>query len=367
MGCHGQIWNRQPDAGTGAAQLLLRPAVARGTASIDLPDFVYFNHSVHVKGGVGCVTCHGRVDQMALDYQVAPLTMGWCLDCHRDPEPRRRPLAAVASMTWSGRWRAAPLRSPTIVRAAPSTLSPPAPPATADAPWNHRAFIGGAWRSCGTIPPSTRGLGGNFRPPRRCRTRCPAAGSRTCSARAWRSPAGRAARARCPRRSCPTFGSRPTHAGHRERIRDVVDARWLRDRLAGRKSRGPADQDRGQPRASRQLGRRGCVRASARASVYDPHRARGPRRPRRACRVAGGSRSPRGATRRPWGGAALAARADELAAHPRAPPEGAGPPSRVAGDVPRRARSDAPPSTAYARRSDAALQPQYDLRRPRSC
>ena len=100
MGCHAQIWNRSP---------MLEPVrrsyfsgqPLRWNRVHDLPDFVYFDHSVHVKGGIGCVSCHGRVDRMALDYQVAPLSMGWCLDCHRDPEPHRRPLSAVVSMTWS--------------------------------------------------------------------------------------------------------------------------------------------------------------------------------------------------------------------------------------------------------------------------
>ena len=56
-----------------------------------LPDFVYFDHSIHVAKGVGCVECHGRVDQMPLDWRSAPLLMQWCLDCHRDPEPHLRP------------------------------------------------------------------------------------------------------------------------------------------------------------------------------------------------------------------------------------------------------------------------------------
>jgi hypothetical protein len=51
----------------------------------DLPDFVYFHHGVHVQAGVDCVACHGRVDTMARVYAVSPLTMGWCLDCHRHP------------------------------------------------------------------------------------------------------------------------------------------------------------------------------------------------------------------------------------------------------------------------------------------
>lgn len=54
----------------------------------NLPDYVYFDHSAHLAAGVGCVSCHGRVDQMPVVRQVEPLSMGWCLDCHRDPGPR---------------------------------------------------------------------------------------------------------------------------------------------------------------------------------------------------------------------------------------------------------------------------------------
>ena len=63
-----------------------------------LPDFVYFDHAIHVDRGVGCETCHGRVDRMATAEQVAPLTMGWCLDCHRNLAPRLRPLAEITTM-----------------------------------------------------------------------------------------------------------------------------------------------------------------------------------------------------------------------------------------------------------------------------
>ncbi|RPJ43067.1 MAG: cytochrome C [Candidatus Latescibacterota bacterium] len=66
----------------------------------DLPDFVYFNHSAHVTRGVGCVECHGRVDKMEKVYQAEPLTMKWCLDCHRDPDARLRPPEAATSMDW---------------------------------------------------------------------------------------------------------------------------------------------------------------------------------------------------------------------------------------------------------------------------
>lgn len=64
----------------------------------ELPDFVYFDHAIHVAKGVGCETCHGRVDRMAQVRQVKPLSMGWCMSCHRDPAPRLRPVSQVATM-----------------------------------------------------------------------------------------------------------------------------------------------------------------------------------------------------------------------------------------------------------------------------
>ena len=65
-----------------------------------LPDYAYFNHSPHVAAGVGCATCHGRIDQMVVVSQEQPLSMGWCLDCHRNPEPNLRPLDQVTNMNW---------------------------------------------------------------------------------------------------------------------------------------------------------------------------------------------------------------------------------------------------------------------------
>jgi Cytochrome c7 and related cytochrome c len=65
-----------------------------------LPDHSYFNHSVHVKVGVGCATCHGRIDQMVVVRQDQPLNMGWCLDCHRNPSPNLRPPDQVTNMSW---------------------------------------------------------------------------------------------------------------------------------------------------------------------------------------------------------------------------------------------------------------------------
>ena len=66
----------------------------------DLPDFVFFNHSAHVQKGVGCIECHDRVDQMEVVEQAKPLSMGWCLDCHRNPEPHLRPVEEVTNMNW---------------------------------------------------------------------------------------------------------------------------------------------------------------------------------------------------------------------------------------------------------------------------
>ena len=66
----------------------------------DLPDFVRFDHSVHVAKGVGCVECHGPVDQMQIIRQNTPLTMEFCLDCHRDPDPHLRPKDRVFDMAW---------------------------------------------------------------------------------------------------------------------------------------------------------------------------------------------------------------------------------------------------------------------------
>jgi hypothetical protein len=99
MTCHSQVW-------TGAPML----APVRESWAHDkslrwhrvalLPDYVYFRHDVHIAKGVGCVECHGRVDRMPLTYRAKPLTMQFCLDCHRDPAPRLRPKDQVTSMTW---------------------------------------------------------------------------------------------------------------------------------------------------------------------------------------------------------------------------------------------------------------------------
>lgn len=66
----------------------------------NLPDYAYFEHRAHVNAGVGCVSCHGRIDQMEVVKQVEPLSMGWCLECHRNPAPSLRPVSEVTNMRW---------------------------------------------------------------------------------------------------------------------------------------------------------------------------------------------------------------------------------------------------------------------------
>jgi hypothetical protein len=64
------------------------------------PDYVYFDHSAHVNIGVGCKTCHGRIDRMNVVMQSEPLSMSWCLDCHRNPEEHLRPVSEITNMNW---------------------------------------------------------------------------------------------------------------------------------------------------------------------------------------------------------------------------------------------------------------------------
>jgi len=99
MNCHREIWKDSP----------MLEAVRESYRSgrplewirvHDLPDFVYFDHSIHVAKGVGCASCHGRVDDMPLTWRVATLHMDWCLDCHRHPERWVRPREHVFDMAW---------------------------------------------------------------------------------------------------------------------------------------------------------------------------------------------------------------------------------------------------------------------------
>ncbi|MBI5070888.1 MAG: cytochrome c3 family protein [Deltaproteobacteria bacterium] len=99
MNCHAQVWSKSPRLEP-VRQSYFTGKPIPWVRVHQVPDFVYFNHSIHVAKGVGCETCHGRVDQMPGIWQVAPLTMGWCLDCHRNPGPSLRPRDAVTKMGW---------------------------------------------------------------------------------------------------------------------------------------------------------------------------------------------------------------------------------------------------------------------------
>jgi cytochrome c peroxidase len=99
MNCHSQIWSDSPMLEPVRQSLASGRPIAWNRVH-NLPDFVYFDHSIHVNKGVGCVTCHGRVDRMPLTWQHQSLLMEWCLECHRQPERYVRPRAEVFNMDW---------------------------------------------------------------------------------------------------------------------------------------------------------------------------------------------------------------------------------------------------------------------------
>ena len=99
MNCHSQIWNQSPYLEP------VRESFRTGKSLVwarvnDLPDFVYFNHSIHISKGVGCDTCHGKVNRMPLMYQKESLAMEWCIGCHRQPEKYLRPKSEVFNMDY---------------------------------------------------------------------------------------------------------------------------------------------------------------------------------------------------------------------------------------------------------------------------
>lgn len=99
INCHAQIWS-------GAAMLEpVRESFKSGRSLVwtrvyDLPDYVYFDHSIHINKGVGCASCHGRIDNMPLTNPAEALTMEWCLSCHREPEKNLRPRDQVFNMRY---------------------------------------------------------------------------------------------------------------------------------------------------------------------------------------------------------------------------------------------------------------------------
>ncbi len=118
MTCHSQLWTN--------AKLLapVRDSAAEGKPLrweevTRVPDYVYFNHSVHINRGVACVSCHGRIDQMPMTYQAVQMRMSWCLDCHRHPEERLVPTSQVTQPVPDR--RAAPLADRDVPALAPLT------------------------------------------------------------------------------------------------------------------------------------------------------------------------------------------------------------------------------------------------------
>jgi hypothetical protein len=99
MTCHSQLYTQTAMLATVRASLADGQPIHWNKVN-KLPDYVYFDHSIHIAKGVGCTTCHGDVAHMPLMRQAAPLTMGWCLDCHRDPAPYLRPVTAVFDPDW---------------------------------------------------------------------------------------------------------------------------------------------------------------------------------------------------------------------------------------------------------------------------
>jgi len=97
MTCHSQLFTDQDELAP-LIQAYAQQRTLRWQRVHTLPDFVYFDHSIHVAKGVGCESCHGRVDTMQLTERVAPLTMGWCLECHRNPAAQLRPQSEVFTM-----------------------------------------------------------------------------------------------------------------------------------------------------------------------------------------------------------------------------------------------------------------------------
>jgi hypothetical protein len=124
MTCHSQIWTDSPNLApvresfrTGQPLHWLRIH--------DLPDFVYFNHSIHVRKGIGCASCHGKIDEMPLTWKENTLSMAWCVNCHRNPEKNIRPQDYIYDLNWTP---AADQKAQVIEEASKPTWVPPGKP-----------------------------------------------------------------------------------------------------------------------------------------------------------------------------------------------------------------------------------------------
>jgi hypothetical protein len=101
MTCHSQLWTGAPMLAPVRASLAKDTPIAWKRVSA-LPGYVYFDHHIHISRGVPCVECHGRIDKMPLTWRAKPFQMRFCIDCHRNPAPRLRPVDQVTRMDWSG-------------------------------------------------------------------------------------------------------------------------------------------------------------------------------------------------------------------------------------------------------------------------
>lgn len=99
MTCHSQLWTQAALLEPVRQSLAQRKSIQWNRVNY-VPDFVYFDHSIHVHAGIGCASCHGPVDQMPLTWKQNTLYMKWCLDCHRAPENEIRPRDEVFNMKW---------------------------------------------------------------------------------------------------------------------------------------------------------------------------------------------------------------------------------------------------------------------------
>lgn len=99
MTCHSQLYTNA-EALEPVRQSYARDEPLRWVRVHDVPDYVFFNHGIHISRGIACGTCHGPVEQMDRIYKSQPLSMGWCLDCHRDPAPELRAQQAVFAADW---------------------------------------------------------------------------------------------------------------------------------------------------------------------------------------------------------------------------------------------------------------------------
>lgn len=99
MTCHSQIWTNADLLEPVRASYRNNTPLAWTRVNF-LPGYVYFNHSIHINKGIGCATCHGAVNEMPLTWAAAPLTMGWCLDCHNAPEKNIRPRSEIYNMDY---------------------------------------------------------------------------------------------------------------------------------------------------------------------------------------------------------------------------------------------------------------------------